>query len=116
MNVAIPVFSFESEILTDAPFSHIAERIGALGSAVDLPCLKPIEQWLPLEASPAELRLRWERRCFGAIEVGCLTIRPDAKGAHLRLEGHMKGWGGFLLFGLLRWRTDRLLDRFVEEL
>jgi len=28
----------------------------------------------------------------------------------------MKGWAGILLFGLLRWRTDRLLDRFVEEL
>ncbi len=114
--MATPVFNFEAEILTDAPFGHIAERIGALGSAAELPCLRPLKQWLPLEASPAELRLKWERRRFGAIEQGCLTIRPDAKGAHLRLEGCMKGWAGFLLFGLLRWRTDRLLDRFVEEL
>jgi hypothetical protein len=43
-------------------------------------------------------------------------LSPDPKGAHLRLEGRMKGWSAFLLFGLLRWRTDRLLDRFVEEL
>jgi hypothetical protein len=45
-----------------------------------------------------------------------LTVTPDPKGAHLRLEGRLKGWTGFVLLGLLRWRTDRLLDRFVEEL
>ena len=116
MNVAIPVFSFESEILTDAPFSHIEGRIRELASPAELRCFRSFGQWLPLEVSPAELRLKWERRRFGANEQGCLTIRPDAKGSHLHLEGRMKGWPGFLFFGLLRWRTDRLLDRFVEEL
>jgi hypothetical protein len=52
----------------------------------------------------------------GAEESGTLVLAPDPKGAHLRLEGRLSGWAGFLLLGLLRWRTDRLLDRFVEEL
>jgi hypothetical protein len=50
------------------------------------------------------------------LEQGILCIRQDEKGAHLHLEGRMKGWSGFLFFGVMRWRTDRLLDRFVEEL
>ncbi len=111
-----PVFRFEAEILTNAPFEHIAGQLRSLASPADLRCLKSLRQWLPLEASPDELCLRWERMIAGVLEQGCLTIRPDAKGAHLRLEGRMKGWMGFLLLGWLRWRTDRLLDRFVEEL
>ncbi len=114
--MATPVFSFEAEILTDAPFDQIVERLGALASPAELRCLKPFNHWLPLEATPSELRLKWERMRLGVIEQGRLTIRPDAKGAYLHLEGRMNGWGGFLLFGLMRWRTDRLLDRFVEEL
>ncbi len=111
-----PVFSFEAELLTDAPFGSIAEHMGTLGSPAELRCFKPLGHWLPLAATPGELRLKWERVRLGVIEQGCLIIRPDAKGAHLRLEGRMKGWAGFLLLGWLRWRTDRLLDRFVEEL
>ena len=49
-------------------------------------------------------------------ESGALILTSHEKGTHLRLEGRMKGWAGILFFGLLRWRTDRLLDRFVEEL
>ncbi len=63
-----------------------------------------------------EIRLRWERHVAGTLEQGALRIRQDERGAHLHLEGRMKGWSSFIFFGLLRWRTDRLLDRFVEEL
>jgi hypothetical protein len=60
--------------------------------------------------------LRWSRTRGGAEESGELFLVTDPKGAHLRLKGRLKGWAGFLYLGLLRWRTDRLLDRFVEEL
>lgn len=111
-----PIFSFEAEILTDAPYAHILGRLEALASPAELRCLAPLGPWMPLARGPEGLTLAWERRVAGAAEQGRLVIRPDAKGAHLRLEGRMKGWAAFLLFGLLRWRTDRLLDRFVEEL
>lgn len=111
-----PVFSFEAEILTDAPFAHIAGRLEALAAPSELRCLAPLRSWLPLAIGPEQLTLAWERRVAGAVEQGCLVIRPDVRGSHLLLEGRMKGWAGFLLFGLLRWRTDRLLDRLVEEL
>ena len=111
-----PVFSFEAELLTDAPFEQIAERLRGMESPMGFRCLKPLRTWLPLELGQEEIRLRWERSVAGTSERGTLCIRPDAKGARLYLEGHMKGWSGFLFFGWMRWRTDRLLDRFLEEL
>jgi hypothetical protein len=111
-----PVFSFEAEILTDAPYGRILERLRSLASPAELRCLAPFSSWLPPEETPERLSLRWVRIVAGSEETGELRISPDPKGAHLRLEGRMKGWSGFLFFGLMRWRADRLLDRFVEEL
>jgi hypothetical protein len=110
-----PVFSFEAELLTDAPFGHIRERILA-GGPEGFASLGSLRHWGPPELTQDRLVLRWARMKAGAEESGKLTVVPDPKGAHLHLEGRMKGWGGFLFFGLLRWRTDRLLDRLVEEL
>lgn len=111
-----PVFSFEAEVLTDAPFEHITARLQGPDPLGGIRCLKALRSWLPMEQGPEEIHLRWERHVVGALEQGTLCIRKDAKGAHLHLSGCMKGWSSFILFGLLRWRTDRLLDRFVEEL
>ena len=111
-----PVFRFEAEVLTDAPFAAISARLGRLASPSDLPCLRPLQGWLPPELGEERLVLRWRRARGGSEESGELRITPDPKGAHLRLEGRLRGWTGFVLLGLLRWRTDRLLDRFVEEL
>ncbi|MBK9796003.1 MAG: hypothetical protein IPP58_05820 [Holophagaceae bacterium] len=111
-----PVFSFETELLTDAPFEHIAGRLQGMDSPAGFRCLVPLRTWQPVEWHPEEIRLCWNRQVAGSLELGFLCIRPHEKGAHLRLEGRMKGWSAFLLFGLLRWRTDRLLDRLVEEL
>jgi len=109
-----PVFSFEAEILTDAPYGHILGRLKS--GPKTFKSLRAIEGWSPAEEAGDRLILRWTRILAGAEESGQLTVTPDPKGAHLRLEGRMKGWMGFLWFGWLRWRTDRLLDRFVEEL
>ena len=111
-----PVFTFEAEILTDAPFKQIAARLQALASPAELRSLKSFRLWQPVEVGADALSLRWERTRAGALEQGHILIRPDDRGAHLSLEGRLKGWSGFLLLGLLRWRTDRLLDRFVEDL
>ncbi|WP_257309173.1 hypothetical protein [Geothrix fuzhouensis] len=110
-----PVFSFEAELLTDAPYEHIVGRLQQ-DSPIAFKSLRSVRGWAPLEAGEGRLVLRWTRTVPGAVESGELILAPDPKGAHLRLEGRMKGWSAFLLFGLLRWRTDRLLDRFVEEL
>jgi len=111
-----PVFTFEAEILTDAPFEQIATRLQGLASPAELRSLRAFRGWLPVTVAAETLSLRWERSRAGALEQGAILIRPDDRGAHLRLEGRLKGWSGFLLLGLLRWRTDRLLDRFVEDL
>lgn len=110
-----PVFSFEAEILTDAPYDHVAGRLRSEDPRA-FKSLRPLGAWEPLEETDGRLTLRWFRPVAGALESGALILSPNPKGTHLRLEGRMKGWGSFLLFGLLRWRTDRLLDRFVEEL
>ena len=111
-----PVFTFEAEILTDAPFEQIATRLQGLASPAELRSLRAFRGWLPVTVAAETLSLRWERSRAGALEQGAILIRPDDRGAHLRLEGRLRGWSGFLLLGLLRWRTDRLLDRFVEDL
>jgi len=113
--VKTPVFRFEAELLTDAPLEHIVGRLQRPGPQ-SFKCLRPLGTWAALEEVSGQWVLGWTRTIAGAEESGSLTLASDAKGAHLRLDGHMKGWAGFLLFGLLRWRTDRLLDRFVEEL
>ena len=110
-----PVFTFEAELLTDAPFELVAERLRTASPAA-FKSLRPLGIWAEPEALADRLVLCWSRSVAGAEEAGRLVLIPHEKGAQLRLEGRMKGWAGFLLFGLLRWRTDRLLDRFVEEL
>lgn len=110
-----PVFSFEAELLTDAPYEHIVGRLRC-ESPMAFKSLRSVRGWAPLEDGGDRLILRWTRTVAGAVESGELILAPDPKGAYLRLEGRMKGWSAFLLFGLLRWRTDRLLDRFVEDL
>lgn len=113
--MATPVFSFEAELLTDAPFEHIAGRLQNETPGT-FKCLRSLRGWTAPEMASDGLILRWERALPGAVESGFLAVSPDPKGAHLHIEGRMKGWSGFLFFGILRWRTDRLLDRFVEEL
>ena len=113
--MATPVFSFETELLTDAPYEHVEGRLHR-ESPQAFKSLRALSVWDAPEGTTDRLVLRWSRSVGGAEESGELTLTPDPKGAHLRLVGHMKGWSAFLFFGLLRWRTDRLLDRFVEEL
>lgn len=110
-----PAFSFEAEILTDAPFEYIEGRLRDEGPQA-FKSLRVVRVWSPLEQEEGRLVLRWARVIASAEESGEFTLSPDPKGAHLQLRGRMRGWAGFLLFGMLRWRADRLLDRFVEEL
>ncbi|WP_243286091.1 hypothetical protein [Geothrix terrae] len=110
-----PVFSFEAEILTDAPFDLVADRLRDRGPA-GFRSLRSLRHWQTPSVEADRLVLQWSRILAGSEESGSLVVSPDPKGAHLRLEGRLKGWSGFVLLGWLRWRTDRLLDRFVEEL
>lgn len=110
-----PVFGFEAEILTDAPCDQIVGRLREAGPKA-FKCLWPLGVWAEPEEASGGLILRWSRTRWGAEESGELLLAPNPKGAHLHLRGRLKGWTGFLFLGLLRWRTDRLLDRFVEEL
>ena len=110
-----PVFSFEAELLTDAPFDHIVgrhpERIALFLQEPEGPGCLGRSGGEGRSSGPA-----LEPHRGGGRGIRALILAPHEKGAHLRLEGCMKGWAGILFFGLLRWRTDRLLDRFVEEL
>jgi len=110
-----PVFSFEAELLTDAPFDYVEGRLREEGPSA-FKSLAALSVWTQAVREDGKLVLGWDRVVAGAEESGSLTLSPDPRGAHLRLEGRMRGWSAFLFFGLLRWRTDRLLDRFVGEL
>ncbi len=111
-----PVFTFQHEVLTDAPFAHIRGRLEAAPVPGGFRSLTTLSHWGPLDAEPGRLRVGWGRTWFGATEEGLLTVTEAATGAHLRLEGRLRGWAGFVLLGRLRWKADGLLERFVEEL
>ena len=106
-----PVFRFQEEVLTDAPLALVRERLQA-----GLPCLKGCPGLRPAEAHGEGLTLRWQHHALGAVEEGTLRALPHEQGAHLRLEGRLRGWSAFLLVGWMRWRTDRLLDKIIREL
>lgn len=108
-----PVFKFQEEVLTDAPLDTLKARLGAPGELASLRACRGLR---PLEVEGEELTLRWQMASLGAVEEGTLRVRPHEKGAHLRLDGRLRGWTAFLLLGWMRWRTDRLLDRLVREL
>lgn len=109
----VPVAAFEDERVTDAPYGEFAARLREPASFRHLAFAAP---FMAVEEEAGELRLLWTRRRFASEERGILILRPDDKGAYLRVEGRVKGWGCFLVFGLLRWHADELLDRLVEEL
>ena len=110
--MATPVFKFQEEVLTDAPVAAIQARLEG-GELVSLRACKGLQ---PLEVEGDELVLRWQHTVLGAVEEGTLRVIPHEVGAHLRLDGRLRGWGAFLVLGWMRWRTDRLLDRLVQEL
>jgi len=107
-----PVSAFADERLTDAPFATLVVR---LREPSRFRHLAFAARFMAIEEGDGELRLVWTRRRLAAEERGLLLLRPDPRGAYLRVEGRVKGWGGFLAFGLLRWHTDDLLDRLVDE-
>ncbi|HJV21874.1 MAG TPA: hypothetical protein VJ570_04210 [Holophagaceae bacterium] len=110
--MATPVFSLHSEILTDAPLALLSAR---LADPASMACLRPFGPW-STSAEGEWLQLTWQRRRLGSEEFGLLTISPHERGAHLQLEARHRGWTSFASFGILRWKTDQLLERLVEEL
>jgi hypothetical protein len=108
-----PVWTFKDEVLTDAPLERI---ISALGSAATNPAL----QGLGTRSDALEKNVsvtRWFRpRLIRGEEWIFIRVAPDEKGARLSLEALSRGWGAFPFLGLLWWRTDGLLDRFVKGL
>lgn len=107
-----PVFSFATEILTDAPFDVVVLRVRDHHS---LRCLQPFGPW-SLEEDGGVARLSWSRSRLGSAESGVIRILPHERGAHLQLEARHKGWTAFGSFGILRWHGDQLLERLIEEL
>jgi hypothetical protein len=108
-----PIFRFQEERLTDAPVEAFRVRLTGPGTQASLkacPGLRPVEQ------EGEGLVLRWHHTGLGAVEDGTLRVTPHEQGAHLLLNGRLRGWSAFLLLGWMRWRADRLLDRLVREL
>ena len=110
--MAIPVLRFEAELLSDAPFEVASAR---LREPASLKCLRPFGPWT-LTEDGEQLVLSWSRSRLGSKEIGELRLSPHERGVYLRLEARHRSWVAFCTFGILRWYSDRLLDRLVEEL
>ena len=108
-----PVFRFQEERLTDAPVALFRDRLAAPGGLASLGICRGLH---PMEAEGEELAIRWHHPVLGAVMDGTLRVMPHERGAHLRLDGRLRGWTAFLLLGWMRWRTERLLDRLGRAL
>jgi hypothetical protein len=108
-----PVFRFQEAVLSDAPLPVLRTRLGA---AETLVALRGCRGLRPLEVDGEQLTLRWQRVRLGSVEEGTIRVQPHERGVHLELQGRLKGWGAFLVVGWVRWRTDRLLDRLIQEI
>jgi hypothetical protein len=109
-----PVFRFQEEVVTDAPLDLLLTR---LGTPRELPSLRGLCGLCPLEREGEDLVLRWQRHGpLGTVEEGTLRATPHERGAHLRLDGRLRGWAAFLTLGWVRLRMERLLYRLVSEL
>ncbi len=111
--MATPVFSLSAEILTDAPFEVVVARLREPGSFA---CIQALGVDCIPQEREAGLQLDWSRSRLGSQEIGLIQVMPHERGAHLTLEARHRGWSSFASFGLLRWKTDQLLERLVEEL
>lgn len=108
-----PVFRFQEERLTDAPVTLFRARLASPGN---LASLKGCLGLHPLEEEGEELAIRWHFPWLGAVMDGTLRVMPHERGAHVRVNGRLRGWSAFLLLGWMRWRMERLLDQLVREL
>lgn len=106
-----PVFHFQEELLTDAPLEVLHTRL-----TEGLPCLKACPGLHPPEASGEALAFRWHHHVLGAVEEGTVRLEPHERGTHLRMDLRLRGWSAFLMVGLVRFRTDGLLERIVRSL
>ncbi|HJV90892.1 MAG TPA: hypothetical protein VJ623_11345 [Holophagaceae bacterium] len=111
--MAIPVFSLSAEVLTDAPFEVIAARLREPDS---FRCFRDLGAPFEVRESVEGVTLAWSRLRLGARESGQVRVTAHERGAHLTLEARHRGWASFASFGLLRWKTDQLLEHVVEEL
>jgi hypothetical protein len=122
-----PVWRYSLETTSNAPLAVVKARLAAMQSPLPLsvcaPRLggKPPTAWrqqsLELRAEPeGGLRLEWNASMGGLQETASLVAHAVEQGCRLRVEGRLKGWPLLWKLGLLGWRSEGLLERFVHSL
>lgn len=122
-----PVWRYATEATTDAPMSVVKAKLEALDSPLRLSVFAPMlghsepkawrqESTEPVVESGDWLRLQWTARLGGLQEAASIAVRAVDGGCQLRAEGKLKGWPLLWKVGLLGWRSEGLLKRFVASL
>ena len=132
-----PVFRFQEEILTDAPFPELVERLERLQALptwhprfrallidpiVNRARVRPWLKWLNIDLKLSDkngsITLGWELNPLrGLAEFGGITATPCADGrTQLQLAGELRGWLSIPMIGPLRLASHRTLEKLVESL
>ena len=122
-----PVWRYSTEATTDAPLPVVKARLETLDSPLCLSVFAPMlggsgpkawrqESAEPLAESEGWLRLRWTARLGGLEETAGIAVRVADGRCQLLAEGKLKGWPLLWKVGLLGWRSEGLLKRFVASL
>lgn len=119
-----PVWRYAQEAATNAPLDVVQARLGSLASAWPLSVCAPRlsirepRRWrqLSLQRTADGLGVAWTAHLGGLQEEATFAVRSTSEGCVLRAEGRLKGWPLLWKIGLLGWRSEGLLQRFVASL
>lgn len=119
-----PVWRYAEQVATNAPLAVVRGRLEAMESALPLSvCVprllgRPPGRWVQesLRRAGDGLRVEWSARLGGLAEDGWIEAQADGEGSRLATGGRLKGWPLLWKVGLLGWRSESLLQRFVANL
>jgi hypothetical protein len=122
-----PVWRYSQEATTTAPLEVVRAKLAGLGSAALLSVCAPRlggrepagwqqENFPPPEAVEDGFRRCWTARQGALLETASFLVKSTETGCLLRAEGKLKGWPLLWKVGLFGWRSEGLLQRFVDGL
>lgn len=121
-----PVWRYSQEATTNAPFEVVLAKLESLEEALPLSVFAPrfgrcTDSWrqtgFPVAAEIQDgIARSWTANLGGIVEEASISVHRTEAGCELRTAGKLKGWPLLWKVGLLGWRSETLLVRFIRSL
>lgn len=122
-----PVWRYAQEATTNAPFEVVRAKLVSLEEALPLSVFAPRlggrgpRAWRQASFEAAAeieggIARSWTATLGGITEEASISIHRTDAGCMVRTAGKLKGWPLLWKIGLLGWRSEGLLIRFIRSL